>query len=104
MTVCSGFVTERKDELLLLSLAARHFGIDPWELLRGNPRRLNFVLACGAVLQKYDVERDEAMSYRIAAAAWGADTKGGSAQSKAPRTNSKKQTMTARDIMRNYKK
>lgn len=63
-----------------------------------NPRALNFVLSCAAVLQKYDAERVEAER----AAIWGTES------TKLPKPtlpiNGRKQTLTQDDIMRNYQK
>jgi hypothetical protein len=73
-------------------------------LLKGNPRALNFDLACAAVLQKYDLERDESQR-KFQAAMWGVELKDGPTKTpKSVPSNGQKQTMTAQDIMRNYKK
>lgn len=73
-------------------------------LLKGNPRALNFDLACAAVLQKYDAERDELQCKRMVAAAWGVESKGAPRSDKPPPSNGRKQTLTQQDIMRNYAK
>ena len=70
-------------------------------LLKGNPRALNFDLACATVLQKYDAERDESQR-KWNAAIMGAEIKDGPSKSKP--TNGRQQKMTAKDIMRNYGK
>jgi hypothetical protein len=85
-------------------------------LLKSNPRELNFILACAAVLQKYDLEldetrlkinleRDEALR-KFLAAMWGVELKDSNTPktSKTSPTDGRKQTMTAQDIMRNYAK
>lgn len=59
------------------------------------------MLSCGQALQKYDRERDEAQAKRLAAAAWGVESKD-DVPSSPP--NGRKQTMTQQDIMRNYAK
>jgi hypothetical protein len=80
---------------------------------RGNPRRLNFLLSCGARLYKHDAEQEEArwkfdlerdeVQRKFIAAMFG--VKLNDSPSKAqPSPNGNKQTMTAKDIMRNYKK
>lgn len=59
-------------------------------------------MSCTARLWRYDTERDEAQRNAMAASMWGVESKDSAAKS--PRSNGRKQTMTARDIMRNYKK
>jgi hypothetical protein len=91
------------------------FGLDPWELLRGNPRRLNFVLSCAAVLQRFDIEqensrrqfdvdRDDA-ARKFQAAMWGVKLEDSPSKTPKPSPpNGQKKTMTQEDIMRNYRK
>jgi hypothetical protein len=70
--------------------------------MRGNPRRLNFDLSCAAVLQKYDLERDESQR-KFHAAVMGAEFKDDSPKTGKPMSsNGQKRTMTQEDIMRNY--
>jgi len=70
--------------------------------MKSNPRRVNFILSCGAKLQQYDAERDEAQR-KFDAAIAGAELKDAPVNRQNPLpTNGQKRTMTARDIMRNY--
>lgn len=84
-------------------------------LLRGNPRALNFDLACAAVLQRFDLERDEArlkfdldrdeVQRKFMAAMWGVELNDGPSKTPKPSSsNGRKQTITQKDIMRNYRK
>jgi hypothetical protein len=84
-------------------------------LLRDNPRALNFDLACAAVLQRFDVELDQARlkfdlerdeaQRKFLAALWGVELKESPTKTpKASSANGRKQTMTRQDIMRNYAK
>jgi hypothetical protein len=73
-------------------------------LLRANPRALNFDLSCAAVLQKYDLERDES-ERKFHAAVMGAEFKDDTPKIGKPMSaNGQKRTMTKDDIMRNYDK
>jgi len=72
--------------------------------MRGNPRRLNFDLSCAAVLQKFDLERDEAQR-KFHAAVMGAELKDDTPKTGKPAwSNGQKRTMTQQDIMQNYRK
>ena len=87
-------------------------GLNPFLLLRSNPRELNFILSCGAVLQKYDAEREEARTKfdlerdeaqrKFIAAMLGVKLTDGPSRNKPAPANGKTQTMTRQDIMRNY--
>jgi hypothetical protein len=72
--------------------------------MRGNPRRFNFDLSCAAVLQRFDLEREEAQR-KFHAAVMGAELKDDAPRiGKPASTNGQKRTMTQQDIMRNYDK
>jgi hypothetical protein len=72
--------------------------------MKGNPRRFNFDLSCAAVLQKYDLDRDES-ARKFHAAVMGAEFKDDAPKTGKPiASNGQKRTMTKDDIMRNYAK
>ena len=72
--------------------------------MRGNPRRFNFDLSCAAVLQRFDLEREEAQR-KFHAAVMGAELKDDAPKSsKTASSNGQKRTMTQEDIMQNYRK
>jgi hypothetical protein len=64
---------------------------------------LNFILSCGQVLQKYDIERDR-VQREWQAAAMGVEFKDNDGLLSKPPANGRKQTLTQQDMMRNYPK
>jgi hypothetical protein len=82
-------------------------------MLKSNPRELNFNLSCGAVLQKYDAERDESRAKfdlerdeaqrKFMASLLGVKLQDSPTKTpKPPPMNGQTQKMTQQDIMRNY--
>jgi hypothetical protein len=74
---------------------------------------LNFILSCGAVLQRYDYEREkerrefdlerDRMQRKFIAAMLGVKLPDSSSGPSEQASSGQKQTQTARDLMRNYK-